>query len=204
MTESLREAKAGGAGSSCLKADRPVLRETVVVEGRDDVSAVLKAVEADIICTHGYGINAKTLEQIEYAYNKKGIIIFTDPDFAGKNIRERLKKLFPKAKEAFLTKGDAFKEGDIGVENASPEAIKMALEAARAEKAEGKSPILPEDLAMLGLTGGRDSARLREAVGKILAIGSGNASAFLKRLNSFGITREELLKACSRALTERQ
>lgn len=193
---------------------RPVIKETIVVEGRDDESAVLRAVEADIICTHGYGINAKTLEQIGYAYDKKGIIIFTDPDFAGKNIRERLSGLYPNAKHAFLTRDDAHKDGDIGVENASPEAIKAAILAARAviQKDEKNSPeagfkasegrILPEDMVMLGLTGQTYSAELRKKTGKILCIGSGNASAFLKRLNSFGITREELVKACSKASTE--
>ena len=46
------------------------LKETVVVEGRDDMSAVLAAVEADIIITHGYGITQKTLENIEAAYKR--------------------------------------------------------------------------------------------------------------------------------------
>ena len=33
--------------------DRIRIRETVVVEGRDDESAVLRAVDAGVLCTHG-------------------------------------------------------------------------------------------------------------------------------------------------------
>ena len=185
----------------------PVILETVVVEGRDDESAVLRAVNADIICTHGYGITQQPLELIAAAAKKKGIIIFTDPDFAGNNIRKRLTGLFPQAKQAYLTRDDAFKEGDIGVENASPEAIAEALLAAKASRAEARAEeemLKPEDMVMLGLSGSAESASLRKSAGRLLGIGSCNASAFLKRLNSFGITREELAQACSRALTENQ
>ena len=40
------------------------IKETIVVEGRDDQRAVLAAVDANIICTHGYGISASTLDAI--------------------------------------------------------------------------------------------------------------------------------------------
>ncbi|MBQ2311487.1 MAG: toprim domain-containing protein, partial [Firmicutes bacterium] len=83
------------------------LKETVVVEGRDDMSAVLAAVEADIIITHGYGITQKTLENIDAAYKRNGIVIFTDPDHAGRRIREWLEALFPDAKHAYLTERQA-------------------------------------------------------------------------------------------------
>ena len=35
-----------------------LIREVIIVEGRDDIDAVQKAVSADIIATHGYGISA--------------------------------------------------------------------------------------------------------------------------------------------------
>ena len=40
-----------------------------------------------------------------------------------------------------------------------------------------------------------EPAERREKLGKTLGIGSGNAKAFLKKLNGFGITREELNKS---------
>ena len=50
------------------------LKETVVVEGRDDESAVLAAVSANVITTHGYGIRPEKLELIKPAYDSCGIV----------------------------------------------------------------------------------------------------------------------------------
>lgn len=172
------------------------IKETIVVEGRDDRSAVERAVEAPIIETHGFGISAEKWEELAAAYERTGLIIFTDPDFSGLRIRERLKERFPLAKEAFLTPEEAFREGDIGIENAKPEAIAAALEKARAEQKEGAGEFTPADLA--AFSGGEGAAKFREKLGKELGIGSGNASAFLKKLNRLGITREEFEEAVRR------
>lgn len=169
-----------------------MIKETIVVEGRDDETAVLAAVDANIICTHGYGINEEILELIRGAYDKTGIIIFTDPDHAGLKIRERLTALFPDAKQAYLTKDQAYKEGDIGIENAKPEDIRRALEAADAASGDNPHPLSMQDLTELGLAGADDSAARRARTGGMLGIGSGNAKTFLKRINYMMISREEL------------
>ena len=185
------------------------LKETVVVEGRDDMSAVLAAVEADIIITHGYGITQKTLDNIKAAYDRNGIVIFTDPDHAGRRIRERLQALFPDARHAFLTERQAQKDGDTGVENASPEDILKALVSAGC-KASGTPEafagpgadlgeyveVTADDMAVLGLSGQQDSSRRRAAAGEALGIGNANAGAFLKRLRRLGIGLSELQAAC--------
>ena len=179
--------------------DRIKIKEAIVVEGRDDVAAVERAAEALMIPTHGYGIRKETLELIEKAYKSQGIIIFTDPDRAGENIRRRLLGLFPRAKQAFLPKDQAEKAGDIGIENASPEDIQAALLAARSEVLEageaGQEAISMADMDLLGLAGGEGAAERRAALGKALGIGNGNAKALLKKINGFGITREEVLRA---------
>ena len=74
---------------------------------------------------------------IETAYKSRGIIVFTDPDTAGEQIRRRILERFPGAKEAFLDQSEAEKDGDIGIENASPESIIRALEKAHAPVPEG-------------------------------------------------------------------
>ena len=78
------------------------IEEIIVVEGRDDTAAVRRAVDAVTIETHGYGIRGETWEMIETAYKSRGIIVFTDPDTAGEQIRRRILERFPGAKEAFL------------------------------------------------------------------------------------------------------
>ena len=82
--------------------DKINIKETIVVEGRDDTVAVKQAVDGFIIETHGFGIKRQTWELIERAYNNGGIIIFTDPDFSGEEIRRKLTEKFPSAKQAFL------------------------------------------------------------------------------------------------------
>ena len=188
--------------------DKPRLLETIVVEGRDDEAAVLRAVDAAVISTHGWGMPGGNVERIRAACERTGIIILTDPDFAGENIRKRLSELFPEAKHAYLARPDASKMrggrvADIGVENAAPEAIREALLAARAQvQSAPETAVTQADLIALGLAGGPGSTQRRQALGKELGIGSCNAKAFARRLAAFGITREEFLAAWRRIFQE--
>ena len=115
------------------------IKEIIIVEGRDDTAAVKKSVDAVTIETHGYGITSRTWELIEKAYAEKGIIIFTDPDHAGRQIRKKLTERFPDAGQAFLDRSDATKDGDIGIENASPESIRTALSMAHCTLEDGSN-----------------------------------------------------------------
>jgi len=175
--------------------ERPAIKEVIVVEGRDDEAAVQRAVEAMTIATHGYGIRSQTLALIEKAYREQGIILLTDPDHAGREIRRRLTRLFPDARQAYLTAEEAEKNGDIGIENADAASIRRALDAAGAGQKAICAEYTPDDLWQLGLTGGPQAKARRTALGKALGIGEGNAAAFLKKLNGFGITREALQQA---------
>ena len=172
------------------------IKETIVVEGRDDTAAVKQAVDALIIETHGFGIRRQTWELIEKAYNNEGIIIFTDPDFSGGEIRRKLTEKFPEAKQAFLDRKSATKKGDIGIENAAPEAIAEALTKAHCTVYDAGSPTFTEeDLFAAGLTGNSEASARREKLGKALGIGYGNAKAFLSKLNKFDISKEEFNEA---------
>jgi ribonuclease M5 len=166
--------------------------ETIIVEGRNDESALLAAVEANVICTHGYGIKKETLDLIETAYKTTGIIIFTDPDYAGDEIRKRLTGLYPNAKQAFLARDLTEKEGDVGIENASTENIIFALEMARAISMESSGEFTVDDMFRMGLTGLPDSAKKRKELGNKLGIGSANCKSFLKRLNFMGIKKTDI------------
>ena len=104
-----------------------MIKEVLVVEGKMDVVAIDKAVEADCIITEGFNLKPQALDSIAKAYQKRGIIIMTDPDSAGERIRRFLTKRFPEAKHAFIPKEDATANNDIGIEQASPEAIRTAL-----------------------------------------------------------------------------
>lgn len=171
------------------------IKEIIVVEGRDDTAAIKKSVDALTIETHGYGIRKETWEVIEKAYHETGIIVFTDPDHAGEQIRRRILERFPDAKQAFLDRADAHRDGDIGIENASAESIRAALQKAHCSTEKSTSAFCMEDLIQAGLVGQADSSQRRQKVSKILGIGYCNGKTFLQRINKFGITEEEFKKA---------
>ena len=178
--------------------NKPKVKEAIVVEGRDDTIAINAAVDAITIETHGFGIKKETWELIEKAAGKMGIIVFTDPDHAGEEIRRKILEKFPDAKQAFLAREDATKKNDIGIENASPEAIIKALEKVKSPNNDESRILFSEDdLFQAGLTGREDSKERRDMLGKILGIGYANAKGMLKKLNYFNISEEEFNEAIS-------
>jgi ribonuclease M5 len=123
----------------------------------------------------------------------------TDPDAAGERIRRFLGKRFPNAKHAFIPKEDAIANDDIGVEQASPTAIRRALEKVRTLGWQPSNEFDNVDMVGARLNGFPDSADRRAAIGASLGIGYANAKTFLKRLNNYGVTREEFMQALDEA-----
>lgn len=72
-----------------------MLKEVIVVEGKSDIQRIHQAIEADCIATEGFTLRKGVIDQIRVAYEKRGIIILTDPDTAGERIRRVLTKSFP-------------------------------------------------------------------------------------------------------------
>ena len=168
-----------------------MIKEVLVVEGKMDVVAINKAVEADCIITEGFNLKPAALKNIEQAYKKRGIIILTDPDSAGERIRKFLTKRFPEAKHAFVPVEEATANDDIGIEQADPEAIRKALERVHTLSFEPSNEFSGSDLIMAGLSGGDEASARRAQIGEKLGLGFANAKTFLKRLNHYGVTREE-------------
>lgn len=169
-----------------------MIKEVLVVEGKSDVARIHAShIEVDMITTDGFCLRPETLTQIRYAYEKRGIIILTDPDRAGEQIRAYLTERFPNAKHAFIPLKDAIANDDLGVEQASEAAIRLALSKVRCAVYEPAADFTMADLLAVGLNGTPEAADRRAALGAILGIGYGNSKQFLKRLNHFGITREE-------------
>ena len=179
--------------------DKINIEQAIIVEGRDDVTAVSEAVNALIIPTHGFGITAETWGVIAKAYEEKGLIILTDPDHAGEEIRRKLTEKFPEAIQAYVSRSEATAADDIGIENAKPETIAEALEKALARAGKEAKAIQAEtiyadmsDLRELGLAGTEGATEMRAEVARALGIGYGNAGAFIKKLKGFGRGLDEL------------
>lgn len=174
-----------------------MLKEVIIAEGKQDIVAIKRAVDAEVIITGGFALNKNTLEKIRIAYEQRGIIILTDPDKAGENIRKYLSERFPMAKHAFVSRAAATANNDIGVEQASPEAIREALSKLHTQMQSPSSEFGMPDLLRYGLVGDSESGARRDLLGNKLGIGYTNAKQFIYRLNNYGISRDIFEQAAS-------
>ncbi|WP_404450794.1 ribonuclease M5 [Virgibacillus necropolis] len=180
------------------------IKEIIVVEGRDDTAKIRLAVDADTIETNGSAINQTTLKQIQHAQAKRGVIIFTDPDYPGQRIRNIINEHVPGCKHAFLTRDDARAKNNkgIGIEHASIESIQKALQDVYELKEFYESDICKEDLVEYGLIGGPRASYRRKRLNELLQIGHTNGKQLLKRLTMFQITHNQFEQAIQQVLQE--
>lgn len=173
-----------------------MIKELIVVEGKNDAHAVRQALgEVDIIWTEGFGLTKKKLDYIAEMAKRQGVIVFTDPDTVGEQIRKRIQTQVPEAKHVYLTRKAATKRGDIGVENAALHEIRRAFAHIQQEQGTLVENFTIEDLFSAGLVGSSRAGEYRLALGRKLGIGDTNAKQFLHRLNRFGISREIFFQA---------
>jgi ribonuclease M5 len=173
------------------------IKEIIVVEGKDDTTAIQQAVNADTIETNGSAINAETIEKIKLAQQTRGVIILTDPDFPGQKIRHAISEQVPECKHAFIPKEEALhKRGKgVGVEHASSDSIRRALKGAQLMQESTQEEITYDDLLTAGLIGGEGSKARREKLGRLLRIGYTNGKQLHKRLMVFEIDKRTFADA---------
>ncbi|SHH83685.1 ribonuclease M5 [Virgibacillus chiguensis] len=184
------------------------VKEVIVVEGKDDTAKINQAVDADTIETNGSAIHTSIIKQIQHAKNKRGVIIFTDPDYPGERIRHIVDQAVPGCKHAFLTRNEARAKNsttkNLGVEHASIEDIKKALESVYELQPVRESEITKAELMHYGFIGGQEANKRREQLGELLQIGHTNGKQLLKRLTMFGIGKAEFERAVLQMDQERK
>lgn len=172
------------------------IKEIIVVEGRDDITAIKRVVDAHIIALNGFSaLSKKTINKIVELSKNNDLILFTDPDFAGKKIRDTLKKYIPNIKHAFISQKNATKNDNIGVANANDESILEALKNVITANQNIENRFSIEDLIDNGFVSGSNAKKRRVMLGDTLKIGYYNAKQLLKALNSFNISREQFEEA---------
>ena len=173
------------------------IEEVIVVEGKSDTIAIQRAVGADTIETNGSAIDEETLARIAHAAERRGVIVFTDPDYPGRRIRAIIEEHIPEAKHAFLTKEETQspRKGSLGIEHASDEAIREALRHVYTVSTDD-TPLIPKSyLVERGLIGLPGANEKRQRVAQLLKIGQVNGKTLQKRLQMFRITKEALDRA---------
>ncbi|MFD1417049.1 ribonuclease M5 [Oceanobacillus jeddahense] len=175
------------------------IKEMIVVEGRDDTVRIRLAVDADTIETNGSAVNKATLDKIRLAKEKRGVIVFTDPDYPGERIRHLVNQAVPGCKHAFLRRDQAkakhSRNKSLGIEHASVEDIQKALADVYELADVWENDITKENLINYGLIGGKEASGRRKRLGELLHIGHTNGKQLLKRLTQFQISKEQVDKA---------
>jgi len=189
------------------------IRQAIVVEGRYDKNTLAQIVDAPIFETSGFGImkDKAQLSLLRRVARERGLIVFTDSDGGGFVIRNFLKgaisgeylfhAYIPDVYGKEKRKAAAGKEGKLGVEGMTPEVILNALKRSGAEivdiDAATKGGITKQDLCVLGLSGGKDSAQKRKILlAKLELPEHMSANALLQALNIF-YTLDELKEIVS-------
>lgn len=173
--------------------EKESINEVIVVEGKNDSKKLKSFFEVDTIETHGLGLNKEIIELIREINKKRGVILFLDPDSPGEKIRNRLNSEIPNLKNAFVLKEDAKTKRKVGVEHASYEALKQALDNLVTYTNNIETLSLKE-FYELGLNGKADSSEKRMKVSKAFKIGKCNSKQMLKRLNMLKIKKSDIEK----------
>lgn len=185
------------------------IKQAVIVEGKYDKIRLSNIVDAVIVPVNGFSIyrDAETAELIRYLAKTTGIVILTDSDSAGFQIRNKIKNLarggeiihvyVPDIAGKEKRKRTPSKQGLLGVEGIPDEVILEAFEKAgvsarRCEEA--KEPITKADLLELGFIGGENSAARRAELQRRLGLPERLSANMLLEMLNVMFERERFLK----------
>lgn len=168
------------------------LQEVIVVEGKHDSQRLKQFFDVDTLETNGLHLSSAKIEYIRLLHDKRGVILFLDPDGAGARIRNRLNEAIPNLKNVFIDKKKCRTAKKVGIEHANEADLTEALKHSITYRRDIENTLRYDDYIALGFQGQVDSRRLRKAVGNRLFLGECNSKTLFKRLNMFQITKQEL------------
>lgn len=184
------------------------IKQAIIVEGKYDKIRLSNIVDAVIIPTNGFQLykDKDTAELIKMLAKKTGIIILTDSDSAGFQIRSRLRNItrggevinvyIPDIFGKERRKSSPSAEGKLGVEGVDDEIILEAFRRAGVfaeERTVPKDPITKADLMELGLVGGKNSSEKRAKLQRSLGLPERLSANMLLEVLNVTYSREEFL-----------
>ena len=170
------------------------IKEIIVCEGKNDTNVLQSYLECDTIETHGTSLGEEVFRQIEQAQKTRGVIIFTDPDHPGEQIRTAINQRIPGCKNAFIDVHKAKTPKKVGVEHANKQDILEALNNLMTYDEGLKETLSYEDYIDLGFQGRCDSRQRREEIARRLYLGKPNAKTLFKRLNMLQLDKAQIEK----------
>lgn len=183
------------------------IAQAIVVEGKYDKIKLSSILDAVILVTDGFRIfrDPEKMALIQYYARTTGVIVLTDSDRAGFQIRNYLKGAVRDGKLYHVYIPDIYgkehrkekpsAEGKLGVEGIRKDVLLEAFAKAGVltdEVPEKADPITRYDLYELGLSGGADSKARRKALQKRLGLPDLLSAASLLEVLNTMMTRQEL------------
>lgn len=168
-----------------------MIQEVIVVEGKNDTRRLQSFFDVDTFETDGLALNKEKIELIRKLNEKRGVILFLDPDSPGEKIRQRLNSEIAGLKNAFVISKEARTSKKVGIEHASKEVLEEALNNL-ITYGNCKDSLTKEEFYELGLGGEADSAVKRAKVAKAFHLGECNGKTMFKRINMLGISYNDI------------
>ena len=190
----------------------PEIPIPIIVEGRYDKSAILGMFRAKVFTTEGFGIfnSAEKQALIRRIAEKRGVILLTDSDGGGKQIRSFLSSILPadKVYQVYIPnvkgkekrKKRISKAGMLGVEGVGGDVLgevlsPFVLKDGEEELSLPSACLTSAELYSYGLSGGEKSSALRDSLAVKLGLPKGmNAKSMLVALNT-AYSKEDFLSA---------
>ena len=184
------------------------IKEAVIVEGKYDKIKLSNILDTFIVETNGFQIykDKARREFIKRLANERGIIILTDSDHSGFQLRSYISMGIPKEKIKHLYIPDVYgkekrktepsKEGKLGVEGIDDKILINLFQTSDVEftEAENKTPITNYDLFAAGISGGANAKEKRKKLLKKLNLPEFlSTNSLLTYLNS-SISKDEFMK----------
>lgn len=178
------------------------------MEGKYDKIRLSNLVDAVIVPVNGFSVykDRETAELIRMLARKTGIVILTDSDSAGFQIRNKIKELagdgevihvyVPDIKGKERRKREPSRQGLLGVEGIDDEILLEAFRKAGvfAETAERpQDPITKADLMECGLIGAENSSARRAELQRQIGLPERLSANMLLEILNVMYTREEFL-----------
>lgn len=166
------------------------IKEVIVVEGKHDYAKIKSCIEADVIVTNGTHLSQKVLEEIKELNQKQGVIVFTDPDGPGEQIRTKIIQYVGTTKHASLNTKQTKTRNKVGIEHANCIDIIEALDKCATFDVSCETLSWIEFME-LGLSGNKDSQEKRNFISTKLSIPMMNAKRCYKYMNMLGLSKED-------------
>lgn len=194
------------------------IKEAVIVEGKYDKIKLSNLIDTLIIETNGFAVfkDKKKLAFIRKLANERGIIVITDSDHSGFQIRNYISSSLPKDKIKHIYIPDIYgkekrkkepsKEGKLGVEGVDDKILLSLFEKANieAQSVEKRDLITSVDMFDLGLSGTPNATQNKKKLLKSLDLPEFlSTSSLISYLNS-SMDKKEFYSLCHNLFSNQQ